>query len=273
MFESMGAQWIYTYLLMEQPEAAASIDLRVNSLIKRFIPPDVPVEVRLAVQPLTDIHLHSRFESELEPNGDVRYLYVFGMIAAFILVIASVNFMNLATARGSLRAREVGVRKLLGAHRSQLVRQFLAESTGMSLLAVVFALGLATLVLPLFNSLTSKEIPAAGLFHPEILASLLGIALFVGLLSGSYPAFFLSSFRPARVLKGTLDSGRAGTAFRLRQGLVVLQFGISIAIVLGSFVVYNQLDYMQNAYPGFDRDQVMSIRLPSSMNAEDIETL
>ncbi len=273
MFESMGAQWVYTYLLMAQPESAASIDLRVNNLVSRFIPPDTPVEVRLVAQPLTEIHLHSRFEAELAPNGDVRYLYVFGVIAVFILVIACVNFMNLATARASLRAREVGVRKLLGAHRSQLVRQFLAESAGMSLLAVVFALGLATLALPLFNSVTGKEIPAAGLFHPEILASLLGIALFVGLLSGSYPAFFLSSFRPARVLKGTLESGRAGAAFRLRQGLVVFQFGISIAIVLGSFVVYNQLDFMQNTYPGFDRDQVLSIRLPGSMRAEDIETL
>lgn len=273
MFESMGAQWIYTYLLMEQPESQASLNTRVNDLLKPFIPPNAPVEIRMAVQPLTDIHLRSQFASELEPGGDIRYLYIFGAVAIFILVIACVNFMNLATARSSIRAREVGVRKLLGAHRAQLMRQFLSESTGMSLLAVFFALALAALALPVFNSVTAKTMTAATFFQPAILGSLFLIALSVGLLSGSYPAFFLSSFRPVRVLKGTLDAGRKGGAYRFRQGLVVLQFSISIAIVLGSFIVYEQLQYMQNTYPGFDRDQVLSVSLPGALEDQQIESL
>ncbi len=273
MFESLGAQWVYTYVLLERPEPVPALATRLNDMARRIVPPDTPVEVRLAVQPLADIHLHSRFASEIESTGDIRYLYIFGAIAVFILVIACVNFMNLATARASMRAREVGVRKLLGAHRGQLVRQFLGESVGMSLFAVVLAPVAAALAVPFFNAVSGKAISAGAFVEAPILLGLLGIALSVGLLAGIYPAFFLSSFQPARVLKGAPDSGGSGAAVRLRQGLVVLQFGISIAIVIGTLIVSSQLDYMQTKNPGFDRDQVVSVRVPATLDAQRVETL
>jgi putative ABC transport system permease protein len=273
MLESMGAQWIYTYLLMVRPESAVQIESRLSVLMNEIIPEDTPVEIRMAVQPLTAIHLYSNFDGELEPNGDIRYLYVFGLIALFVLAIASANFMNLATARAARRAREVGVRKVLGAHRWQLIRQFLTEAIGLSMASMVLALILAVAALPLFNSLTGKKILTEHVLSIEILIALSVIALIVGLASGSYPAFYLSSLRPAHVLKGGRLTKATGGAIRLRHGLVVVQFSLSIAIVLGAFVVYRQLDFMQNTNPGFDRDQVLSVRIPAGVNDSQVSEL
>ena len=273
MLESMGAQWVYTYLLMDQPESKASIEERLNTLMAQFIPKDAPVEIRMAAQPLTDIHLRSNFAGEIQPNGDIRFLYVFGIIALFILVIASVNFMNLATARATKRAREVGVRKVIGAHRSQLIWQFLGESLGLSLVAMAVSIGLAALALPVFNELASKAIVAAELLEPGIVLLLLSVTIVVGVLSGSYPAFYLSAFRPAHVLKGGPSYSGGDGGSKLRQGLVLMQFSISISIVLGAFIVYGQLEFMQNTSPGFDRDQILSVRVPSAVTEGQVATL
>ncbi|MGZ3778709.1 MAG: ABC transporter permease, partial [Mucilaginibacter sp.] len=212
---------------------------------------------RLNLTPLTDIHLHSNRSGELGHNGTVQYVYIFSAIAAFILLIACVNFMNLSTARSSSRAREVGVRKVLGAPRKYLVAQFLTESVLVTLAAAVIALVAATLLLPAFNKLADKELVFNVQISIWLLPSLAAIVVVVGCLAGSYPAFFLSAFQPINVLKGKLAAGFQGG--RLRSVLVVFQFGISIFLIIGTLVIYNQLNYIQTKNLGYDRNQVLII--------------
>jgi putative ABC transport system permease protein len=212
---------------------------------------------QFGLQNLTDIHLYSHFRSELDANGNARYVWIFSAIAFFILLIACINFMNLSTARSAGRAREVGVRKVLGSSRMALAGQFLTESVALSTLAVVLAVALAQLALPEFRELSGRDLsmpwsaPAFGL-------SLLGGAVLVGLLAGSYPAFFLSAFQSIRVLKGvTNPSGNKGVS--LRNGLVVFQFAVSTTLILCTLLVYSQLRYIQHKELGFDKSQVLII--------------
>jgi len=213
---------------------------------------------RLNMMPLTDIHLHSNLTGELGTNGNVEYVYIFSAIAIFILLIACVNFMNLSTARSANRAREVGVRKVLGSARKHLMFQFLAESTMVTFIAVIIALVVAMLALPAFNHFAGKSIIVNS--HTLIwLAPLALIAiLLIGLLAGLYPAFFLSAFNPMQVLKGKISAGFKGGA--LRSFLVVLQFSISIFLIIGTLVIYNQLHYIQNRDLGYNRNQVLIIQ-------------
>ncbi len=207
-----------------------------------------------SLQPLRDIHLRSDLSAEIMPNGDIRYVYLFSSIALFILLIACINFMNLATARSAVRAKEVGVRKTLGAMRRQLVRQFLSESVAMSFLAVLLAVGITQLVLGPFGRLIDRPI-ALPFDQPLFYLALLAIALAVGLLAGSYPAFYLSAFKPVDTLKGRVrNSLRHGA---LRYGLVVFQFVISIFLVIGTLVIYRQMEFIRNKKLGFDREQVL----------------
>jgi putative ABC transport system permease protein len=207
--------------------------------------------------PLTDIHLHSNMVAELGMNGSIQYVYIFSAIALFILLIACVNFMNLSTARSSNRAREVGVRKVLGSPRKYLIFQFLTESIIITLTGAIIALGAAYLLLPYFNQIANKELAIT----PQILAWLLPVlflmVVFIGGLAGSYPAFFLSGFQPIDVLKGKIASGFKGGF--LRSSLVVFQFSISIFLIIGTLVIYNQLKYIQNKDIGFNRDHVLTI--------------
>jgi putative ABC transport system permease protein len=214
-------------------------------------------EVGLFLQPLTDIHLRSDYAFELEPGGDIRYVYIFAAIAVFVLLIACINFMNLSTAGAAKRAKEVGIRKVLGSVQSQLVRQFLLESILMTLLALLLGIGLMKLSLPFFNRLTGKELDFAWWANPAVLLGLLLFGLLVGIMSGSYPAFFLSSFRPIAVLKGKLTVGRESLG--LRSALVVFQFFISIALMVCTVTVYQQLQYMQSKKLGYDTAQVLVI--------------
>ncbi|HMI61164.1 MAG TPA: ABC transporter permease [Puia sp.] len=207
--------------------------------------------------PLTDIHLRSHQTDEISPPGNLQYVYIFAAVAIFILLIACVNFMNLTTARSAGRAREVGIRKVLGTSRGQLVRQFLLESFFLVSLSLVLAIGLAALGLPLFNSLSGKTIGISRLFSPLILAIIAILPLTIGLLAGSYPAFFLSGFRPIEVLKSKLKTGSGGE--RLRSILVVFQFTTSIVLIIGTLVVYRQLHFMQTRDLGFDKQQVLVI--------------
>ncbi len=214
--------------------------------------------VRFSMMPLTDIHLHSNKESELSPNGSMQYVYIFSAIAAFILLIACVNFMNLSTARSSNRAKEVGVRKVLGSLRPQLIFQFIMESTLISLISMILALLIAWALLPYFNQLAAKEMTIGLFTRPWLASGLLGLVILVGFLAGSYPALFLSSFRPIAVLKGIRSTGfRSGW---LRNSLVVFQFGISIFLIVGTVVIYNQLGYIRNKQLGFNRDHVLIIQ-------------
>ncbi|GAA4410370.1 ABC transporter permease [Nibrella viscosa] len=224
----------------------------------------------LHLMKLTDIHLHSQLDSEIEPNGDIQYVYLFSAIGLFILLIACINYMNLATARSSSRAREVGMRKVVGAIRNQLVGQFLSESLLLVSIALVIALILVLIFLPFLNDFTQKQLTIGALADPTFLLTLIGITLLTGLVAGSYPAFFLTSFQPISVLKGKVASSiRNG---RLRQTLVVTQFAIAVALIISTAVVYNQMKYIQNYKLGYQKDQIVLLRMGAD-SARDYEAL
>jgi len=210
------------------------------------------------LQPLRSIHLDSNLESELQPNGNRTLVYMFMVIAGFVLLIACINFMNLATARSSERAKEVGIRKSLGSTNGQLAAQFLTESVLLSLFSFTVAIGLVIMLLPLFNELARKELSALFLIRWTTLPVLFILALLVGLLAGSYPAGVLSSFEPIKVLKGKFFSTRQGHL--LRNGLVVFQFAISIILIISTLIVYRQLHYVQNKALGFAKEAVITVQ-------------
>lgn len=212
---------------------------------------------RLNLTALTDIHLKSNRTGELGPNSTIQYVYIFSAIALFILLIACVNFMNLSTARSANRAREVGVRKVLGSARKHLIGQFLIESILLAFIATVIAITVADMVLPAFNQLSGKDLAITEQSLTWLVPALFCIALVVGLLAGSYPAFYLSAFQPIQVLKGKLAVGFKGS--KLRSFLVVLQFSISIFLIIGTLVIYNQLHYIQNRDLGYNRNQVLVV--------------
>ncbi|MBO9634011.1 MAG: ABC transporter permease [Chitinophagaceae bacterium] len=213
--------------------------------------------IRYDLRPLSSIHLHSELDSELGINNNIQYVYIFSAVALFILLIACVNFMNLSTARSSNRAREVGVRKVMGSLRRNLIWQFLTESIVISSVSLILALILAWTFLPWFNQLSGKELLFSQQLTPGVTGSLIGFSILVGILAGSYPAFFLSSFQPIKVLKGKLAAGfKTGW---MRNSLVVFQFGISIFLIVGTVVIYNQLNFIRNKKAGFNREQVLVV--------------
>ena len=233
--------------------AAPQLEKYANASYEEFL--EAGNYFRYYLQPLTDIHLHSDLDVELKANGDIRYVYIFSFIALFVLLIACFNFMNLATARSAGRAKEVGIRKALGSVRKQLVRQFLLEAVIISLLSLALALLLAEFALPYFNDLADKQIQLDYIGQWYYLPIALLVALGVGLLAGSYPAFFLSAFRPAVVLKGKLSGGAKSNW--LRSTLVVLQFSISIMLIISTVVVFRQLNHIQQHKLGYDREHVL----------------
>jgi len=209
------------------------------------------------LRPLTYIHLHSDLQAEIEPNSDITYVYLFGAIGLFILSIACINFMNLSTARSANRAKEVGVRKVMGSLRSHLIRQFLTESVLLSAFSFLLAVGIAWLVVPLFRDLSGKDllIPfGSGFFWMIVILSI----LIVGILAGAYPSFFLSAFRPVNVLKGNVSLGMKSGL--IRSSLVIFQFSISILLIIGTIAINKQLGFIQNTKIGFNKDQVIIIR-------------
>jgi len=211
--------------------------------------------------PLTDIHLRSERGVELGVNGSMQYVYIFGAVALFILLIACINFMNLSTARSASRAKEVGIRKVLGTEKKLLVRQFLAESTLTSFIALLLAVAFTWLALNWFNDLAAKEFRMTDLLKPGFLLFLLTMPVAVGLVAGSYPAFFLSSFKPIAVLKGKMNTGFSKS--NLRSTLVVFQFFTTILLITGTIVIYKQLNYIQSTKIGFKKEQVLVVDNPS----------
>lgn len=212
---------------------------------------------KIEMQPLSEIYLHSTEIASYETGGDITYVYAFSAIAVFILVIACINFMNLATARSANRAKEVGLRKVVGAQKSQLIWQFLIESIVLAILSLLIALVIVRLTLPAFNDLSGAEIELNFLKNAPMLLGLLAVTLFVGILAGSYPALFLAAFEPVSVLSGLLKRGaKAGV---LRRILVTFQFAISILLIVVTSVVYKQLDYAQNIDLGFEKEQLLLI--------------
>ncbi len=259
-----------TYVVLTPGADLQKMASQFPAMLKKYIGPEVKqfmnmewdqmeengTNLAFGMQPVADIHLYSDLQAELDVNSDIDYVYIFSAIAFFILLIACINFMNLSTARSAHRAKEVGVRKVLGSLKAQLIYQFLAESILVSFISFVLAIGLAYIAAPLFNDLADKTL-SIPFTDPVFISLFFGGVVIVGLLAGSYPAFFLSAFQPVKVLKGSLSSGMKSGA--LRSVLVVVQFCTSIFLVIGTLVILNQLSYIQNKNLGFEKDQVIII--------------
>ncbi len=259
----------YTYVLLREAHQAEAVVQKAPAFATGFFEGrfETPADevMQFVLQPLPEIHLHSKLEKEYRANSDVLYVYVFSAIALFVLLIACINFINLATALAAMRMREVGVRKTLGAGRLQLARQFLGESALMAAMALVLAGILIALWLPVFNHLTGKTLTLTDLQDPRLLLGLAVMTLLTGLISGAYPAFVISGFRPTQALRGT-GVGKASQPARLRKGLVVFQFAISIFLIIGTAVVLSQLTYFRTKQLGFDKERVVHVRLGGELN-------
>jgi putative ABC transport system permease protein len=220
------------------------------------------------LEPITRIHLHSDLVTGNQPNGSMAYVRLFTGVAVLILLIAGINFVNLATARSARRAKEVGLRKVVGSQRKQLIQQFLGESVLLSLIALVFAVILIQVALPFYRNLTGKSMALPYFGNPFVIPGLLGLALGVGILAGLYPAFFLSSFQLTHVLKGSPLAGRGRGALFLRNGLVVFQFAMSVLLIVGSLVIFQQLKYIKNQRLGFDKEHVVVIHNADTLGGQ-----
>lgn len=263
--EDWGNSGLRMFVLLEPQTNLDQINAKIKDIVKEHAAEEVS---ELFLQPYADRYLYGKFEDGQQAGGRITYVRIFSIVAVFMLIIACINFMNLATARSAQRAKEVGVRKAIGANKKLLVGQFMAESTLIVLLALILAVLLVELALPFFNQLTDKSI-SVDYTDPMLLGSVLGIAVFTGLLAGSYPALFLSSFQPAQVLKGTVRHSSGATLFR--RSLVVFQFTVSILLIIGTVVVYDQISYMQNKNLGVDKENLAYMYKEGAMN-EQYET-
>jgi len=267
-------QWLsisgWAYLLLTEGADPAAIQTKFADIVEKHTGEQARqygISISFLLQKMTDIHLRSNLQGEIEANSNIIYVYVFSAIALFILIIACINFMNLSTARSANRAREVGLRKMFGAYRKNIINQFLAESILLSLTALIFAVILAALALPIFNNFSGKEMSVDYLAKGIMVAGMLVLIIFTGLLAGFYPAFFLSSFQPTAVFRGKLSKGSASSL--LRKILVVFQFSISVVLITCTGIVLNQIDYLKNKNLGFDKEQVMAVLVQSSSTAKN----
>jgi len=267
---SWGSQNFQTYILLRQDADPSALEAKFPEMLEKYMWPQFAQILGITVdeihkstdmwakfylQPLKSIHLHSDLLGELGPNNDIRYIYIFSAIALFILIIASINFMNLSTARAAGRAKEVGLRKVLGSQRRQLIIQYLMESTFLSFISIIFAIGIVVLALPAFNQLSGKSLEISTIFLQRMPFYLILLAVLTGFLAGSYPSFFISAFQPIQVLRGKMKIGvKSGM---MRSALVVFQFTTSIILIIGTMVVFKQLRYIQNKNLGFNKEQVL----------------
>ncbi len=261
----------FTYLVIPKGYDYKVLEAKLPQMVEKYIGPQLPQafgmnygeyikkgnSIGLYLQPLTDIHLHSDFAYDLGSYGDIRHVYIFGAIAFFMLLIASINFMNLSTAGSSKRAKEIGVRKVIGSGKWMLRKQFLMESILVSFIALLFAVGFVFLTIPFFNHLSGKDLSFNFIEHLWLVPTLFLFAILVGLFAGIYPAFFLSSFKPIAMLKGKLAS--KNNSIGLRSALVVFQFFISIVLIFSITVIYRQLQFIQHKKLGYDKEQVLII--------------
>ncbi|WP_276485885.1 ABC transporter permease [Paraflavitalea pollutisoli] len=263
--ENLRTNWgnnaFYTYIRLPAGSDPAKLEAQFPAFIDRHLTQGSAVKAskwtQLSLQKLTDIHLHSHLDSEIRENGDIRRVYIFSAIALFILLIACINYMNLATARSVLRAREIGIRKVVGAERKELIFQFLSESTLITWLAMILAFVLSWQLMPFLNKVSGQTLSITALLRWEVLVPILLAPFVVGLVAGIYPALFMSSFRPIKVLKGFMKTGGANISFR--QVLVTTQFAVSIMLIIATAVVYRQLQYMQEKSLGFDREHIVTM--------------
>ena len=268
--EMWGSANFFTFVKLRPGASAAVLQQKIDALIARLEAageePRNPV-----LEPLTDIHLRSDVAYDLDPTGDITYVYGFATVAFLILLIACINYMNLATARSSQRAKEVGLRKSLGAFRGQLIRQFYSESALLTLGGLLLAVVLVAIGLPWFNTISGKALSFSDLLTPSLGLLILGIFLVVSLVAGSYPAFYLSRFEPVRVLRGRVRAGRG--ASWLRQGLVVLQFSISAVLIVGTLIVMNQMRFIGSHNLGFDKEHLVALPLTDPILREQFPAM
>lgn len=259
----------YTYLLLKPGANYKKLEAKLPEMVEKYMGPQIQQTMGISLkqfiskgnslgfvlQPLTSIHLYSHSRTELEPPGNATYVYIFGAMALFMLLIACINFINLSTASASGRAKEVGVRKVIGSNKMQLIKQFLFESSLIVIIALIISCVLIKISLPIFDSISGVDLPIG--LHLKTIISFLLVGLAVSLLAGTYPAFYLSSFKPITVLKGKVV--KTNTSFELRSILVVFQFFISIALIVGTIVVWQQMKYIQNKDLGYNKEQLLVI--------------
>jgi putative ABC transport system permease protein len=259
----------YTYTVLQKGYDHKKLEAKLPGMVEKYMGPQIKQNMGLTLeqfrtkgnsigfklQPLTAIHLHGDSNTELEARGDIRYIYIFSAVAIFMLLIACINFINLSTAGAAKRAKEVGIRKVMGSRKQELIKQFLLESLLITVIALCIAALLVQLALPVFNELSGKSLSFG--FQLKPLAALTLLGLLVSILAGLYPAFFLSSFKPIATLKGKLTT--QNSTYNLRSGLIVFQFFIAICLITGTIVVYKQMQFIQNTKLGYDKDQLLVV--------------
>ena len=266
VLENWGEGYVETFAFLPKGTRPNAYATRLQQFVDKNLESWSNFSPELVMQPLGDMYLRSADISSFYEVGDITYVYAFSFIALFILIIACINFMNLATARSSLRAKEVGLRKVVGAQKGQLIGQFLSESTILALISLIIAVALAALAMPAFNQLADKNMTVLSMAGLPIILGLVGIAAFVGLAAGSYPALILSGYKPVNVLSGKLRQGMKGG--RMRKVLVTFQFATSIFLLVVTGIVYNQIQYCKNIDLGFDKDHVIVMGTPLDLRQQ-----
>jgi len=267
-----------TYIRVSPGTDIENFERKIQGMVEKYMGPEVLKflgksleefkeqgnSIAFYLQPVADIHLRSNLVAELQPNGDIRYVYIFSAIGIFILLIACINYMNLATARSSGRAKEVGIRKVMGAHKPQLILQFVIESILITLFAAILAIILGYWLIPFYNDIAGKSFDPEMFESIKLISLLLAVTIVVGVLAGSYPAFFLTAFAPITVLRSHLSTGMKSSL--LRNVLVIVQFSISIFLIVGTLVIFDQLSFIQNKSLGFEKEHKIILHNTSSLN-------
>ena len=270
--ENLRTNWgnnsFFTYLRLPEGYDPKKLEVQFPAFLNRHMNEGGPIKpsqwTSLSLQKLTDIHLTSHTDYEAEENGDIKRVYIFSAIALFILLIACINYMNLSTARSTLRAREIGIRKTVGAQRKEIMAQFLSESVLVSWIAMLLAFAFSWLLIPWLNDISGQQLSISVLMEWYIILPILLVPFVVGILSGLYPALFMSYFQPVKVLKGFLRTGGGNISFR--KVLVTLQFAISIILIICTAIVFSQMKYMQNKSLGFDKEQIITLPYVTELN-------
>jgi putative ABC transport system permease protein len=262
---SWGNFGVFTYLLLQEGEEGAVFQEKIKEMYDQYMATifeSIGITIEYELMKITDIHLRSDNSGEPQPTGSIQYVIIFSIVAFFLLLIATLNYISLATARSAKRAKEISLRKVIGSSRRLLITQFLAESSLLTFFSLVLSIGLLMILLPQLNMLSGKDFSLDVLGRPVAILSLIGIMLLVGILGGTYPAIFLSRFSPVMVMKGITQSGTSRGIFR--KVLTVIQFTISGVMIASTLVVINQLDYLQNKDQGWEMDGVVSLQLPNN---------
>ncbi|MCU0377925.1 MAG: ABC transporter permease [Bacteroidales bacterium] len=263
---SWGNFGVFTYLLFPDGTDVSAFEEKMQGMYAAYMEPifgSLNITIEYILEPIKRIHLYSTNANEPVPTGSITYVYIFAIVALFLVLIAAMNYMNLSTARSTKRAREVGLRKVVGSRRPLLIAQFLSESIIFTVISLIISVVLLAALLPKFNLLAGKSFDMHVVYSPVVLISLLAVILLVGIVGGSYPAFFLSRFSPVTVLKGEITQGSAGSLFR--KVLVVIQFTVSVTMIICTMVVFRQLNYLKTMDQGFDQENVVGLRLNGPM--------